>query len=158
MNQLKLISWAAGALVTGVLVWIVNGWRIDANQLPIVEKELNNERATIAQIRADAKVVAAASAGYQFELTVLRERAASAPNFPVRLCRAAPAARVQIPATEPGLDGGIAAAGVVPRGDGEDSGSGPDIGPALRALADRADQVTAQARGLQNEADGLAPQ
>lgn len=156
MNYLKLAPWIAGGLAALVLAWIVNGWRLDSNRLPIVEKELADERATVVQIKADAKIVANASIGYQSELAVLRERNSARPNTPVRLCRPTTEASVRIPAAERGPDGTTSAAGVVP----PDAGmrAGPDIGPQLRALAGRADEVTAQGRGLQIQADGLAPQ
>lgn len=152
--SLKLIPWIAGAAVLAALIWIVNGWRLDANRLPLVEKELADERISTVQIKADAKVIAEASAGFQAELAALHQRRTGLPASPVRLCRPTPATSVRVPAPGTGSDGPATPAGVVPRGVGEDPG--PDIGPALRALADRADEVSAQGRGLQRAADGLA--
>ena len=152
----KFIPWIAGGIAALILAWIVNGWRLDAARLPLVEKELADERATVAQIKADAKIVADASAGYQSEIAVLRERDVTGPTTPVRLCRPTAAPGVRVPAAEPGSNGTTAATGLV----SDDAGMrpGPDIGPQLRALANRADAVSAQARGLQTTADGLAPQ
>jgi hypothetical protein len=151
----KQIMYIAGGIAVFVLALIVNNWRLDSNRLPLVEKERDDANATVAQIKADAKIVADASAGFQSELALLRERNLGRPNTPVRLCRAAPAAGVRVPSAEPGPDGGASGAGLV----SDDAGvhPGPDIGPQLRALADRADTVTAQGRGLQKAADGLAP-
>lgn len=160
--KLKLAGYLLGGACVLVLGWILNGWRVDSNRLPLVEKELSDERANVAQIKKDAKVVADASTGYQSELALLRSGNASRPGTPVRLCQPARPASVRVPATEPGPDGGAAAAGMVSRDTGVRPEEGPaaaggDIGPDLRALGNRADRVNAQARGLQKQADGLAP-
>lgn len=153
--NLSVIKWILGGVAVLALGIIVNSWRLDAKQLSLTKKELADERATLAQIKVDAKIVADASAGYQSELAVLRERNLGRPATPVRLCRATSAPVVSVPPAERGPDGGGPGAGLVP----DDPGvhPGPDIGPQLRALADRADAVNAQARGLRKTADDLAP-
>lgn len=148
MNYLKLIPWILGGLALAGLLWIVNGWRLDSKHLPLVEKDLENQKATIVQIQHDTQIVNDASASYQAELARLRAEH----HVPVvRLCKQPASGGVQVPTTQPGSDGTPTAGGVV------SEGAGPDIGPALYALARRADELSAQTRGLQKTADELAP-
>lgn len=152
----KLVPWIVGGLALLGVAWVVNGWRMDSNRLPLVEKNLEDQKATFNKFREGVAQVHAASQGFQDELARLRNSRAIQPTAPVRLCRTAPAAGVPLPTTQPGPDGAAATGGVVPEAAGGDPGAGPDIGPELRALADRADEVSAQARGLQHQASGLA--
>lgn len=148
MNYLKMIPWLLGGLALAGLLWIVNGWRLDSKHLPLVEKDLENQKATIAQIQHDAQIVNAASESYQAELARIRAEH----HVPiVRLCKPSTGSGVQVPTAQPGSDGTPAAGGVV------SEGVGPDIGPALYAIARRADELSAQTRGLQKAADELAP-
>lgn len=96
------------------------------------------------------------SRDYQAELARLRDRPVS--RVPARLCVSATAPG-RVPATGPATGGpgaAVPAGGVVQPADGPDTGvrAGPDIGPALRGLARRADEVSAQGRGVQAKASG----
>jgi hypothetical protein len=88
-----------------------------------------------------------ASEGYQNELKTIRDRPVS--NAPVRLCVKP---RPTVPATGSGPSATVPAPGVVSGADGTDSEvrGGPNIGPALRSLARRADEVAAQGRSTQS--------
>jgi hypothetical protein len=113
--------------------------------------KLANAEVRLAEAEADRTKAEGASRGYQDELAAIRD--APVRRDPVRLCvqsspRAATGA-AQAPATA-GLSGSATATGLVSGGTGEDSVSGPDIGPELRALLRRADEVSGQARGLQS--------
>lgn len=96
------------------------------------------------------------SRDYQTELARLRDRPVS--RVPARLCVSAPApGRVPAAGTAPGgPSAAVPAGGVVQSADGTDTGvrAGPDIGPALRGLARRADEVSAQGRAVQAKASG----
>ena len=91
------------------------------------------------------------SRGYQDEIDRLRSQPIV--RTPVRLCRdATNSSRVSATGPTTGGPGPAApAGGVVSSTDGTDPSvrPGPDIGPALRGLARRADEVSAQGRGIQ---------
>ena len=156
----RLIAYGlAGAAIVGALLWVgltVNGWRTAAARVPALESTIADREATIKQIRRDIETAAKASEGYQNELRSLRTAAAVQPTPIVRLCRPAAAARVSLPAAESRPDGASGAGGQLPPGDAEDRQPGPDIGPALFALADRADECAAQLRGLQGFVTSIA--
>lgn len=145
---------ALAALVSGVL-WAggtVLHWRSLAARLPAVEHERDDARAETAQIRqqAEHERVRADTAvrGYVDEVESLRRRQRAA-GQPVRLC-VQPATSVPAasgPAVRP--DAAAPAAGELPGSAGVGPVAGPDIGPELRQLADDADAVVAQCRGLQ---------
>lgn len=87
------------------------------------------------------------------ELATLVAYRDSHPEQPVRLCLSS-AARVQTPPSQPVRGAGVAPADAVQSvSAGDSSGgtgtAGPDISGLLEALAARADEVTAQARELQ---------
>lgn len=116
----------------------VAGWRNDSLALDATKAEM------VALREAQAASIEA-SQGYQRELQDLRNR--PVPGTPVRLCVKRPA----VPAAGRGSGAAVSAPGVVQPDDGADSEvrGGPDIGPALRSLARRADAVSAQGRATQ---------
>ncbi len=132
----------------------VNHLRVKAGKYDQAKEQLADLRAAHTEYvqlrdRADADK-AAASQGYQNELTTLRADFARRPVPVVRLC-SQPAAN--LPAREGaagGLEATAAAAGLVQPGTAADSEGGPDIGPALARLADRADSLAAQCRAIIN--------
>ena len=115
--------------------------RLDA--LTIERDRLDRE---LRQARADLKANEDASRAYQTELAALRDRPVR--RDPVRLCVERPGRSSPIEAAAPGLAGGSAAAGLVHDAAGSDLVPGPDIGPDLRALAGRADRLSAQLRAV----------
>lgn len=139
------------ALVSGVL-WAggtVLHWRSLAGQVPALTHERDDARAETTAVRreAEAERIRADQAvrGYVDEVESLRRRQ-RAPAQPVRLCReSAPAGVPAAGRSAVDADAAAAAAGVVPG----PAGGGPDIGPALRAIADDADEVVARCRALQ---------
>lgn len=106
--------------------------------------------------RASYAAAQARSKEYQDELDRLRNRPVV--RTPVRLCVSAPAAGGMPPAgpAAGGPGATVPAGGVVQPADGTDPSlrPGPDIGPALRGLARRADEVSAQGRAVQAKAAG----
>lgn len=145
IGYLKLGGLIAGALVLLALVLIINGWRKDAAQVPLLEERIEQVNQQIAQERKQVKDAQAASRGFQDELRTLREARAAAPARTVRLCTLSAAAPgPAVPVAQPGPDGATASAG------GNAQGAGPDIGARLYAIADRCDDLSAQVRGLQD--------
>ena len=114
----------------------VTSWRNDSLALDATKQEMQ-------QLRDSQAASIEASEGYQRELEDIRNR--PVPSTPVRLCVKRPA----VPAAGSGPGAAVPASGVVPDGDGTDYQEGPDIAGDLRALARRADEVTAQARATQ---------
>lgn len=144
MMYAKLI---AGGLVLAALValgLIVNDWREKAALVPVLEQRIDQANAQIELERKQRDDAQAASKGYQDELATLRTARAVAPARAVRLCGPASVpASPTVPAGQPGPDGAAAGAGELPQV------AGRDIGPGLFELADRADDIVAQCRGLQ---------
>lgn len=145
IGYLKL---GAAVVVLGLLAWlgfIVNGWRQDAALVPVLEDRIVQANAQIASERQAVATVQLASKGFQDELATLRSARAAAPARSVRLCVVPATAASAGPRTgEPGSDGATTGAGQLP------PVAGPDIGADLYAIADRADDLVAQCRGLQN--------
>ncbi len=141
MTPLAYIKLGLAAVVLIALGWlalIVNGWRQDSLRVEEVETELST-------LKAAQEASQKASEGYQNELEAIRNR--PVPASPVRLCKPArvpPAGGRPSPTVPP--------ADVVSGTDGTDPEvrGGPDIGPALRSLAKRADEVSAQGRATQS--------
>jgi hypothetical protein len=94
-----------------------------------------------------------AAEGFQNELKDLRDYVSTVPPRVVRLC---PVPR-NSPDTSgrPGTDEAPAGAGELQEAPERNLEPGPDIGPDLEKLADDADEIVAQARGLQNERKAL---
>lgn len=140
----KILKLGAVILILGSAVFLgykVNGWRNDAvrykSEWQAAENRLEIHRAALKAAQRAAK-------DYHDELETIRNR--SAPGGPVRLC---------VDPAVPGADstagaGGTApASGLVSGAIGSDHQAGPDIGADLRALALRADELSAQMRALQ---------
>lgn len=135
--------------------------KYDATKIEL-QKERDAHARTIETNRRQIAERDAASRGYQSELSLLRERVRAAPTPVVRLCpQPAPGpASHDAPAAAAGLVPTPAAPGVVSGTTGTnpaDPVPGPDIGPDLAALMDRADQLSAQLRAilaLETTADG----
>lgn len=152
MNPLKLYGVLAMALVVllalAAAVWKVNAWRVAAEDRDraIAERDqaIEDRDFYITAWREAQE----ASRDYQTELADLRV-ATTRERLPVvRLCREpAKAEHRPLPAAGPGLDDAGAAARDVPPADALPPGR--DLGPELFALADRADELSAQVRGLQ---------
>ena len=116
-------------------------------RMKVLAAERNAAQAALVRAEREAQLNEESSNAYQQELGRLRDRPHN--TGPVRLCRDA---RV------PGLDGAAAsgsqataaAGGVVQLATGTDLGvvPGPDIGPELRGLAKRADELSAQTRAV----------
>lgn len=141
MMWLKL---GVAAVLAGAL-WFL--WH-QALKVPVLKEQLKNQAAVITLMTNQKEAADKASEGYQDELRKLREaRDAAPPGQPVRLCRTTAAPRVSIPAAQPGSTPAGSPTGMVSAGVGEDTQPGPDIGPDLRTLAFRADELSAQLRG-----------
>jgi len=122
--------------------WKANDWRTDAARL---RTELAAAESRLANAQIAMRAAQSASEDYQNELEIIRSRPVS--TSPVRLC-----VNPRVPArgrAQPGSDAGSAPAGVVSSGDGPNLEEGPDIGPELRALARKADEVSARLRAHQ---------
>lgn len=151
IGWLKLagIGLAAAALLGIGLV--VKNWKDEAARVPVLEQQIAQANTTIETERRLKTEADAASKGYQDELENLRAARAAAPVRVVRLC-----VNPTVPAdsggaaAQPGPDGATAPGGELSEGTGSNTGQGPDIGTDLAALADRADQLSAQIRGLQD--------
>lgn len=143
------------AAIVGALTWlgmIVNGWHEDARKVPLLQDQLERAAWALDRRIESERVVQAASKGYQDELSNLRSARDAAPVRSVRLCVVpeGPAGTGQPSGGEPGPDGATPGSGGVP------PQAGPDIGPELYALIDRADELSAQVRGLQEYARSCA--
>jgi hypothetical protein len=161
LDSLRLIIFAvATAVLIGLGAWAyqhvkgIGDAEARAELQPKIDAltiERNNALTRLAEVEADRAKAEKASRDYQTELAGLRD--APVRHDPVRLCvepAARPVARAPQAPAATRLNGSAAAAGVVPDGARADLVPGPDIGPELRALLLRADEVTSQARGLQS--------
>jgi hypothetical protein len=144
------------AAVVAVFV-IVSGWKSKADDWPALNAELNQAHADLVQARQDFVDVQEVSNGYQQELEDLRVAAARERIPVVRVCRvpADPESRRLSPA-ERGPDETGAGAGQLPQAAEGDPRAGRDIGAELFAEADRADELAAQARWLQEYVRGCS--
>ena len=117
----------------------VTSWRNDSLALDATKQEMQ-------QLRESQAASIEASEGYQRELEDIRNR--PVPSTPVRLCVKRPA----VPAAGSGPGAAVPSPGVVQSTDGTDTEmrAGRDIGPALRSLARRADEVSGQGRATQS--------
>lgn len=99
------------------------------------------------QAHADQVIANKASRGFHDELDQLRAAAARKPAPRVECVRRSAAASSALPASNPasGSDAASAPTGTLPQTDG----SSHDVGPALFAIADDCDAVSAQLRGLE---------
>ena len=150
----RLVAYGMAAVVLLWMLMLVRHWHADSLTLPRVVAQAKSDAAKAAQVlestKAAYRAAQAASEGYQRELQVIASR--PVPTTPVRLCRAASSVRPASPATG-GPSPVVPAAGVLPAEAGGDIESGPDIGPALRALLREADEVSARGRAIQSLKD-----
>lgn len=149
---------ALGVILTIGLLWAgfkIEGWHEDSKALPELQKKYD---AYVKDAELNLTLAQSASKGYQDELTKLREnRAAAGPAPVVRLCPPSPRATpVRSSDSATGHPTPTPPTGVVPSPDAGDPLPGPDLGPSLLSLADRADEVTAQGRGAQDLLTRLA--
>jgi type II secretory pathway pseudopilin PulG len=134
---IKLGAVAILAAFLAFFAYKVTSWRNDSLALDATKAEM------VALREAQAQSIKA-SEGYQRELEDIRNR--PVPSTPVRLCVKRPA----VPAAGSGPGSAVPAPGMVSGGDGADYQEGPDIAADLRALARRADEVSAQGRATQS--------
>jgi hypothetical protein len=136
----------AGAILAGLGLWVVMGWRLDASKLDDARAALSVAQAAhnaeISALRLEIQRGYVASSSYQAELERLRAR--PVPVRTVRLCPDAPVPRAAEGGPAGGSDEAAAPGGVVP------GSPGRDIGPDLYQLADRADELSARLRGCQH--------
>jgi hypothetical protein len=161
----RLIGKIAGALVVAAcLAWIfivLKSWHDDSQALPAVEDARDAAIAETDRVRADLSSevtrLQTVNEGLINERNLLQEQRAAVPVRTVRLCR--PAQEAAAVASDPAGAGGndAAAAGPGPlQEEGRwDPEPGPDIGPALYALFDEADDMLAKYRALQGYVRGL---
>ena len=136
-------------LVVGLVLLLLGGGfyayhRHVVKELAAVQQQLMVANATLKNERLNSQVIREASNGYQNELQRLRDRPAVS-GVPVRLCRQPTPGPMLVSITSPRLDATPSTGGGVPPPDAE----GRDIGPDLFAIADSADECSAQVRGLQ---------
>jgi hypothetical protein len=145
----RLVGGIAAGLALALLLWRVTVWKGSHEALPLVQQELELERAcgegsecyarqqALQEAAGHATVIAVQ--GYEAELAAVRAR----PARVVRLCPAAGSGDVRGAGPAAGTDGTAASAGLV-------SGpAGPDLGAELYGLARDADEVVAKCRALQ---------
>jgi hypothetical protein len=150
--QLVWIALVAGLIVGAFGGWRVTAWMSQGQKLFAVRTALATERATaqknIDDLQEQVANLQEASHVYQDELAALRARPVV--TEPVRLCIQPGRSRVsQALAAEPRSNAAAASTGILQPGRGANLEAGPDIGPDLRALWRKADEVLAQCRGLQ---------
>ena len=142
--EIRVLAYAGGLLAVLAVGWQVNRWRVRSDRLEAATTELAGVRASIDTAR---RVRTEVVGEYETELSTLRAGRAAGPVPVVRVCRAAPMLEHRTAAG--GTDGAAAAAGNISAGPGADSSADRDVGPALYAAADRADELSAQLRALQ---------
>lgn len=117
--------------------------KLDAEVAKVGELTLALQRNAEQSARRDA-----ASQGFQNEVQSLQAAIAALPVPVVRLCASPAHVPPAAPAPAAGPDPSPTAAGVVPVGTGSDLEAGPDIGPEIARLMDRADMLSAQTRAI----------
>lgn len=129
----------------------VNHLRVQAGKYEVAQAALTELRAAHDEYKAQHEQLdaekAKASQGYIDEATKLRAANAAAPVPAVRLCSNPPRTSLPTAAHAAARSGaGASAAGLVQPGATPNNQAGPDIGPALDRLAERADTLAAQCR------------
>lgn len=139
LGLLALLGMVAGSIA-------INHWREKAGRTDAAEAraEAADRRAadTLAQWKEDARLQAEATKEYRDAISSLRNAAAARPAPVVRVCQPAPAAVPAAQAAALGTGAGSSPAGPLP------PAAGPDIGPALYAAADSADELTEALRAI----------
>ena len=148
LRQAPYLILSAGVILFGL--WVGNslierGRNELRPQITKLEQELATERVNRARSEA-------ASSAYAQELANLNSRPLR--TTPVRLCRE-PASSVSASESALRTTGSTSTTGSDERTAGADFDAGPDIGPALRALAMACDSENAKLRALQGWANGL---
>jgi hypothetical protein len=152
LSYLRIGIYAAVAALVGYLMWREHSLtRVVAKKeaaLIVANTTIAQRDGEIEQLRDDMERQRKASNDYQTELERLKAARIDTPTRVVRLCRGTAS---DVPAT-PTATGGPSATGAeeLPQAPGRDSGTGPDIGTELYALADEADNLAAQCDGLIN--------
>lgn len=147
LTGLSVRQWVQiGAAVVGLLILVACGitvlhWRSEAAKVPGLKQEIVEYEQSIERLTRDVAAANQASVGYQQELKRLRDSRPAVPARPVRVCRE-PVQAGTGGSAGAGSDAGAATGGLVPQE------PGPDIGPELYGQADRADELSAQIRGL----------
>lgn len=147
---LGLAGWMllAGLILGSIAGWRVTAWVNQGHELKAVRMALRDAQASynaqISDLKRQIQHGYEASSSYQAEITQLRAR--PVPTRIVRLCESTP----KVPSAtgadtaHAGSDAASPAAGLVPPTPGR------NIGPDLYALIGRADELSAQCRGLQH--------
>jgi hypothetical protein len=147
LRQAPYLILSAGVILLGLWIGsslIERGRNELRPQIAQLEQELATERVNRARSEA-------ASSAYAQELADLNRRPVRA--APVRLC--IDSAAVSTGNAAQGTAGASTVTGSDERTAGADLEAGPDIGPALRALAMSCDLENAKLRALQGWANGL---
>ncbi len=145
----KLIGYGVALAAVLVLVFIVNGWRRDSAELPLVEADRAELTEALERSHANYLEVQELSHDYQQELVDLENAYSLQPLPAVRLCRTLPAKAGPVSAPESRHPEAAPAAGQLPEAAAGNPAEGADIGPELDAEAQRADAIVAQARALE---------
>lgn len=159
--MMRIAEWAVVAVFAGLLGWLGVSIYHAYAQAKLYEGEhtarLKAEAEHAEYVRLDKLDNSkrdSASQGYQDEIAALRARNTGGVIGPVRLCVTP---RQHLPATEAPAGGpqtGAPGAGVLSAGTATHSEQGPDIGPDLARLIERAETISAQLRYvLQYEGD-----
>lgn len=151
-SKMALIVYGVAALCVIGFGIAVKKWRDDSKEFALAKvewsKTLESKNRELADMAASVEKANAASNDYQDELARLEDERANTPVQSVRLCRS-PTGYVPAPspaAASSGPDEGWHDG--IPHSARPDIEVGPDIGPALYALADKADQCAAQRDAL----------
>ena len=145
-----------GAVLLVGLLLVVKHWHDRAALVPGLQQQVKNERDARVKYETDmTRELArtrAVSKGVQDELKTLQDAATAAGAVPVVRCVRYNRPTAAVPsggAAGPVGDAAATGAGELPKE------AGPDIGPDLYALADRADALVAACRGAQAYIRGL---
>jgi hypothetical protein len=146
LKQWRIVAFAVVAALA-TWAWVVVGhWHEDSLALPKVKAQAKLDAAQAAAVLVSFKAAYAsaqtASESYQHELEDLRNTPRPADPV-VRVCRTAKPALPGSSPAKPGPDGAAPETGSVPASDLLDTGS-------LLGVGDRADEVSARLRALQD--------
>lgn len=154
-SKVDLVAWgliAAGVLALGL---VVKGWRDDSLELPRVRdqaKQLKDNYAALEKRQAE-NATKTEKHGHEFDQAqdALNAGRGHAPDVRVCLDHSVPASRVASRGSAKPGDEASADPGVVPQAAQRDpeERAGPNIGPELYALIDKADDVALVAQSCQ---------
>lgn len=154
LGWIGLPQWALELIALGLVggaVWLWHHETFESGVAAEVAKIQTQAAKDTATLTAKAT---SAEHSHDTELATLIAYRDSHPEQPVRLCLSPDAASVQAAAVKSVSGGSVASASAIQSVPAGNSGSGagtpgPDISGLLESLAARADQITAQARELQ---------